>query len=230
MKKYELLSSDMGGMYRVKALRDFGDIKKGDVGGYVAGEHNLSHDGDCWVSGNAWVSADAQVSGNARICGNAWVSGDVRVSGNAWIFGNARVFGNAWVSGDARVSGDAQVSGNAQVSDMAVITADAQVSGNTVVYGNAHVSECASIFGYAMVSGNARICGDARVSCIKDYIVFKNWWSSGRYFTWTRSNDMWRVGCFYGKGEDLIAKAYKDSKESGDNYKAIVEYVENVVK
>lgn len=59
-------------------------------------------------------------------------------------------------------------------------------------------------------------------------IVFKNWWSSGRYFTWTRSNDMWLVGCFYGTGEDLIKKAYADSETSGREYERIVKYVESI--
>ena len=61
-------------------------------------------------------------------------------------------------------------------------------------------------------------------------MVFKNWWSSGRYFTWTRSNNMWSVGCFYGTGEELIKKAYQDSKKSGLEYERIVHYVEDVLK
>lgn len=36
----------------------------------------------------------------------------------------------------------------------------------------------------------------------------------------------WKVGCFYGTGEELIAKAYKDSEVSGLEYKRIVAYVE----
>ena len=63
---------------------------------------------------------------------------------------------------------------------------------------------------------------------MSDYIVFKNWWSSGRYFTWTRSNGMWSVGCFYGTGEELIKKAYNDSDESGREYERIVKYVESI--
>ena len=39
---------------------------------------------------------------------------------------------------------------------------------------------------------------------------------------------MWRVGCFYGDGDKLIKKAYKDSKKSGDFYKAYVEFVEKL--
>ena len=79
-----------------------------------------------------------------------------------------------------------------------------------------------SQYGDAWVCGNAKVCGNA------DYIVFKNWWSSGRYFTWTRSNDKWRVGCFYGTGDELIAKAYEDSETSGKNYEKIVKYVESI--
>ena len=39
---------------------------------------------------------------------------------------------------------------------------------------------------------------------------------------------MWRVGCFHGTSAELIDKAYKDSKLSGDCYKAAVEMAEKV--
>ena len=92
------------------------------------------------------------------------------------------------------------------------------VSGNAWVYGNARVS------------GNARISGNALVSGNADYIVFKNHWSSGRYFTYTKSNKMWKVGCFYGTGQELIKKAYQDSEASGKHYEAYVEFVEKLEK
>ena len=141
--KYELLIDDTivffgVQLFRIKALISFEGVKKGDVGGYVENEKNLSQ------------------------------------------------YGNAWVSGNAKVSGDAEVSGNAEVY------------------------------------GDAKVYGDA------DYIVFKNNWSSGRYFTYTKSNKKWKVGCFYGNSEELIEKAYKDSKKSGDFYKAYVEFVEKL--
>ena len=91
-------------------------------------------------------------------------------------------------------------------------------SGDAWVYGDARV------YGNAWVSGNAEVSGDA------DYIVFKNHWSSGRYFTYTKSNKMWRVGCFYGTGQELINKAYQDSKASGKHYEAYVEFVEKLEK
>jgi carbonic anhydrase/acetyltransferase-like protein (isoleucine patch superfamily) len=114
MKKYELGQKEHG-LYRVIALRDFGDVKKGDEGGFVESEDNLSHEGNCWVSGNARVSGDAWVRGEAVVYGNAWVSGDALVSGNARVFGNAKVYGDTMVYGDAVLSGNARIYGNAVV-------------------------------------------------------------------------------------------------------------------
>ena len=71
MKKHELIPSDKQGLFRVKALIDFGDVKAGNVGGYVASERNLSQAGSCWVYGNARVYDNARVSGNARVYGTA---------------------------------------------------------------------------------------------------------------------------------------------------------------
>ena len=82
--------------------------------------------------------------------------------------------------------------------------------------------------GTAWVFGNARVSGDARVMSEKDYIVLKNSWSSGRYFTYTASNGKWSVGCFYGTGEELVAKAFNDSELSGKCYEAAVKFVEEL--
>ena len=56
----KVLSSERT-LFRIVALRDFSDVKKGDVGGWVESEKNLSHDGDCWISGDAMVSGNSCV-------------------------------------------------------------------------------------------------------------------------------------------------------------------------
>ena len=147
-----------------------------------------------------------------------FVEGENNLSqdGDAWVSGDAWVYGNACVSGNARVSGYAWVYGNAKVYGNACVYGYARVSGNACVSGDACVS------GYANVSGNADVYGDA------DYTVIKNIWSSGMWFTYTSSNKKWADGCFYGTGEELIKKAYKDSKLSGKCYEAIVHAVETI--
>ena len=221
-KKYKLTDEtiNLNGatLYRIEALKDFGEIKKGDKGGFIESENNLAHEGNAWVSDNARVYGDACVFDNAQVYGNAFVSG------YAQVYGNAFVYGNAWASDNARLCGYAWVSDNARVYGDANVCDDSSVFGSALVYDNARV------YGDALVRGYACVCGDAEISNKSDYIVFQNWWSSGRYFTWTRSNNMWSVGCFYGTGEELIKKAYKDSELSGREYERIVKYVEEIRK
>ena len=132
MKKYELTEDTIQfcgkTLHRIKALRDFGNVTAGDLGGYIETESNLSHDDGAWVFGYA------RVSENARVFGNAWVFGNARVSGNAWVYGAARVFGNAWVYDAARVFGNAWVSDDARVFGNARVSDDAVVSGNAWVH------------------------------------------------------------------------------------------------
>ena len=68
-RKYKLteesISFNCVTLYRIEAIIDFSNIKKGDKGGFVETESNLSHDG------NAWVSDNAKVFGNALVYGNA---------------------------------------------------------------------------------------------------------------------------------------------------------------
>ena len=209
-RKYELTDETMElygtTLHRIKALLDFNDVKAGDLGGWVENEDNLSRYGNAWVYGNAkiygnaWVYGDAQVGDNAEIYGNAWVHDDAKVGDNA------EIYDNAWVYGDALVHNDAQIGGNAEIYD------------NAKIYGNARVF------------GDAQVGGDARVNSNRDYIVFREWWGSGRYFTWTRSNDKWRAGDFYGTGDELVNKAYQHGETSGRECARIVEYVNQIKK
>ena len=43
-------------LYQIKAEMSFGNISKGDLGGYIEKKENLSEEGNAWVYGNAWVS------------------------------------------------------------------------------------------------------------------------------------------------------------------------------
>lgn len=84
-KKYELLKDqtiEFAGatLYRIRALKDSGSVKAGDLGGYVAAERNLDQDG-----GNAWIEEQSIAYGNSRIYGNAQIEDKSRISGNARI-------------------------------------------------------------------------------------------------------------------------------------------------
>ena len=233
-KKYELTSETIKfngvTLYRIKALKDFSNIKAGDLGGWIEKEDNLSQMDNAWIGGDAKVYGSAKVCCDANVYGNALIYGDAKVYGNAVVCGDAKVCGNAIVDGNADVYGDAIIYDNAEVYGNAQICGKAQVFGNARIYDNAEIYGKSMVYGDAQVYGRARISGDASVRCGADYIIFKNFWSSGRFFTWTRSNNMWSVGCFYGTGEELIRKAYKDSEKSGKEYEKIVRYVDSILE
>ena len=80
-KKYrlteEFINIDGRTLHRIEALRDFGNVKKDDKGGFIENEDNLSQSDDCWVYD------DAMVYGNARVYGHAWVLSHAKVYGDA---------------------------------------------------------------------------------------------------------------------------------------------------
>ena len=85
MKKFELTSEFITNifgtkLFRIKALIEFGNVKAGELGGFVEKEENLSQDGNAWVYDSARVYDNARVYGDARVYGNACVCGD------AWVY------------------------------------------------------------------------------------------------------------------------------------------------
>jgi carbonic anhydrase/acetyltransferase-like protein (isoleucine patch superfamily) len=193
-------------LYRIKALRAFGNVEEGELGGYISSESNLSHEGLCWVYG------DAQVHGNARVYGDALVCGNARVHGDALVCGNAQVCGNARVHGDALVCGNAQVYGNAWVYG------DAQVHGNARVYGD------------AWVYGNARVSGDANIENNQTIMWFSKVGSEKgtlTAFQGQHKNILVTRGCFFGTLEDF-EKAVKEkhgSSKCGQEYSLLIEVI-----
>ena len=222
MKKYELTTNTKmcfgRKLYQIKALKDFGDVKAGDLGGYIEKEENLSQDGIAWVFGNAYVYGNARVYDDAYVYGNTLISGNAQVFGNAYVYDNAQVFGNACICGDAKVFGNACVYDNAEVFDNAQVFGDAKVFGNTCVF------DYACVYGNACVYDTTWIHCDAQISSNADYICFKGFGSKNRNTTMfrTKNGDVYvSCGCFTGS-----LRAFTDKvKETHGNTKYAKEYL-----
>lgn len=204
MKKYEMTSNtkEFSGhkLFQIKALKNFGSIKAGDLGWYIEKEENLSHDGRAWVYNNAQVYDNAVIFNNAEVYGNAKVYGNARVFGNAQIFDNALVRGNAQVYGDTLIYGNVLIYGNARVYDNAWICDDVRVCGS------------------AWVFDDALICSNA------DYICFKEFGSESKNTSMfkTKNEDIYvNCGCFKGSLKEFSEKV----KEMHSNSKYEKEYL-----
>ena len=123
-KKYEFVEGDTiehqgRTLKRIRAIRDFDEVEKGDLGGYIEKEENLSHDGNCWVYQdakvydkakvyeNAFAQDDAELKDSAKAYGRAEISGGALICDTAKIFDNAVALGNIIISGDSALSGTA---------------------------------------------------------------------------------------------------------------------------
>ena len=225
--KYEILKDnsitiDGHTLYRIRLLTRLSSLPAGTLGGFVESEGNLSQVGDCWIAD------EAAVYGHSVVMENGWVGGSSRVYGHSIIRGNGHI-------DDVAIIRNSEIKGNTVIKETPILW-ESTVGGSTIIEGNARLENVrvpwrATIKGDCYlknisVCGEVCIQGNAVIKSDLDYTVIHNFWSSGRPITYTRSNRMWTTGCFYGTGEELIKKAYNDSKEKGDQFSLLVRYVE----
>lgn len=260
-KKFELVENltlyhNGGLLYRIRALKNFGDVKKGDIGGWVESEKNLSQKGLCWIYDDAKVSAKARVSENARVMDLAVVDSNARVYGTAGVCdlshvtdyaavrGNSIVrdkscvmeFGlvddHAFVFDRATVSGRAQVVGFARICDDTRVTNGSIVSGNSFIVGNGYIG------GDVIVNGHERI--DFTVIRSTDYVTYKDPFVDDVYYTASTSRDIWlsndnNAWANGGRGissESFISRCVGAYESNTDEYLPIsrVNYIKGIVE
>jgi len=161
-QKYELVPDRqiiVAGMtlYRIRALKDFGHVKAGDLGGFVRSEDNLSQLGDCWIADDAQVYDEAVVSHDAQIRGRGRVYNHGRISDRGQVLGNGQVFENGWVFKNGVVFDNGMVFGAAQVRDNGLVYADAQI------FENVRVVDDGQVCGHARLCGTTVVGGDEKV-------------------------------------------------------------------
>lgn len=126
-------------LYRIQALKDFGDVHNGDLGGYIENLSNLSVEGNCWIYNMAKVYGSANVFENAQVANRAVVGGSAQIYGNSVVSNTATIIGSSHVYDDANVFGNAILVGHCEISDRAMIYGNAYVN-NAYVRGSASVN------------------------------------------------------------------------------------------
>jgi len=99
-------------LLRVRALRDFGDVKAGDVGGCVQDRRNISQNGDCWLSYDCVIIGRGRLQANARMRGRAVIKDNAFLGANAYMQDNTVLCGNAIVTGTTELLNNVIVGGN----------------------------------------------------------------------------------------------------------------------
>jgi hypothetical protein len=75
VKKYEFTGATVE--FFGHTLRQIRRLSDGELGGWIQGEHNLSHYGACWAHSYARVCGDARVSDDAKVHSGAIFRGSI---------------------------------------------------------------------------------------------------------------------------------------------------------
>lgn len=226
-KKYKIrkdLSCTFDGhkLYRVEALKDFGIVKKGNIGGFIEKEDNLSQEDNCWIF------LDAKVYGNAKVFENAIIDGFAQVCDNAVVFGKAQVRGHSKVKDNARMEGCSIVKDNAQVYGNSLLLDNAQVCDNANLIGTCLVRDNAIVCGDADIYDFVRFISDAKIMSPADYYIGHENWEGGHNFVYTRSNNQWSTLFINGTKEDILEFAKNRGEKYFNFYKNVIEFVEKM--
>lgn len=147
IKKYGFVENDFKKLtinekivHRIIALKDFSDVKKGDLGGYIESEKNLSQCDSSWVYSDAVVCDNARVIHNAVVCGYAMVMNNTVVGENACVMGNCLIRDNAVISGGSVVSGNAIICDNVICDESTTVNCNAVIKGTIALRGECKIS------------------------------------------------------------------------------------------
>ena len=102
-KKYELtdeaIEVDGHTLHRIKALKDFGDVKTNDLGGYVESTQNLSTSDKSWIFDTAMVYDHARVNRNSIVHDSAKVYDFAKVTNKASVGCDIELCGHTMICG-----------------------------------------------------------------------------------------------------------------------------------
>lgn len=211
---------------RIRAVRDFGAVEAGQLGGWIENDHNLSHDGKSWVFDDACIYGNARVFGNACLYNYACLRDNALAYDDACVSDYACIWGNAVVCGAANVCGHSQAYGNARLSD------NARLYDNARAYGNACLFSDARAYGNAHAYGNACIGGYALIGSNNDWCAFVGFGSVYRQTTAYRDSKLGicvTCGCFTGpldKFRRAVIDTHGEQSKNGMLYLGIANIIE----
>ena len=159
-RKYELLTNDTitfygSTLYRIRALRDFGDVKKGDLGGYIASESNLSQEDNSWVYDKSRVHK-AQILGNAKIYDNSVIINGTIIKGNVSIC-------NSTIDRFCMIQDNVEIM-HSIIAPRACIRGNTLIKDSKICCSNFHATDKAKVINSVMKGGYTSLFGDAYIS------------------------------------------------------------------
>ena len=136
MKKYEILMDkentiEWNGrvLHRIKALKDFGTVKKDDIGGYIEKEYNLSHDGDCWIYDGAKAMDSSRMYDDSRMYDES------EMHDNSKMYGDSRMYDYSIMYDYSEMHNMSKMHDNSVMYDNSKMYGDSELNNSDKLYG-----------------------------------------------------------------------------------------------
>ena len=215
--KYKITDIEMSWhdhiLHRIESLKDFTlingkEIRKGDLGGWVESENNLSQEGLCWIYDECKMYENARRSGNSIGYGNSLQFGNSQQYGDSLQSENSRQYGNSLQYGNS------QQFGYSHQFEYSIQYGNSQQFGYSHQYGNSQQFGYSQQFGHSRQSGNSKQFENSKADKAmhlsgnslfktKDDIVILTSPTSGRQITIGSDKNIC-TGCFDGSSWFMI--------------------------
>ena len=244
MKKYELIKEsktyfEEREIFRIRALKDFRNVKAGDIGGWVCSYDNLSQEGYCWIYGNAKCLDNAMVSDNAMMIDNSKMFDNSRMYDNAIMCDNSMMHNNSMMCNRAIMRNSSMMFDNSKMFDTSIMYDEAVMCNSSMMVENARMYYKAIMSDNAVLDGNKLLYGSINKSYKK---IFQHY-CERRLLTaiLTKENEiLYSIGCQIGiTKEKFIDRIHNDCEVRGkgleecpyrQEYLKIIDMAENYLR
>ena len=191
-------------LHRIRALKDFDGVKKGDVGGFVQTEDNSSQYGNCWIYD------DAICMDNARVCNSA------KMYNRSCMYNNSKMFDNSRMCDYSKMYDNSIMLDNSIMYDNSRMFGNSTMYENSRMYDNSIMLDNSEMFGNSILKNNDKLYGKINKPFKK---IFQHQCEKRLLIAiLTEENEiLYSIGCQVGiTKEEFINRIYNDCKIEGN--------------
>ena len=197
-RKYEMTNITMEfeerTLYRIRALKNFRNVKAGDLGGWVSGKHNLSQEGDCWIydeakcMDNARMYHNSAMYNNAVMCDFSEMHGCSEMHNYSAMLDNSRMYNCSAMYDNSRIYNDSKMYNNSRMFD------NSAMYNNAVMLDNSKMFENSRMYRDSRLKNKEKLCGKL-VTKVDRFIEINN--TGGRIVTGVLKDGkiLYNIGC-----------------------------------
>ena len=197
-RKYEMTNITMEfeerTLYRIRALKNFRNVKAGDLGGWVSGKHNLSQEGDCWIydeakcMDNARMYHNSAMYNNAVMCDFSEMHGCSEMHNYSAMLDNSRMYNCSAMYDNSRMYNDSKMYNNSRMFD------NSAMYNNAVMLDNSKMFENSRMYRDSRLKNKEKLCGKL-VTKVDRFIEINN--TGGRIVTGVLKDGkiLYNIGC-----------------------------------